>query len=84
MDWPQFTGWAFQSLLAGVTIYGVTRATGAMEKISDRMDTISDSVQDLNAQMAVIIDRDKRHDRLLEMHDQMIRDLQAQQRKYTS
>lgn len=75
MDWPQFAAWGFQSLIAGVIIYGVNRATGALTDISERMASISDSVDDLNKQMAVIIERDQWHTKWLERHDDEIKNI---------
>lgn len=84
MEWQQFVGWGFQSMIAGGVIFTVTRATAALSQISDRMDRISDSVDSLNVQMAVIIERDQHHTKILERHESELKNLSCLKTKAMS
>jgi hypothetical protein len=67
MEWPKFVEWAFQAILAGSAIYGAQSLKGLRE-----------SIDELNKQMAVILERDTWHTKWLEKHDSEIKDIKEQ------
>lgn len=64
MDWNQFFGWGFQAMIAG----GVGYAAYCMGQVKV-------SIEELNKQMAIIIERDVWHTKWLERHDAEIKDI---------
>jgi hypothetical protein len=65
MEWQTFAEWALQGILAG----GVTYAAWVLGKLNN-------SIQTLNQQMAVILERDQWHTKWLERHDLEIKELE--------
>lgn len=61
MNWSSFLEWAFQALSAGCIGYAAYC-----------MGQLKASVEELNRQMAVILERDVWHTKWLEKHDQEI------------
>jgi hypothetical protein len=68
MDWQKFVQWAFEGLLAGTVIYGVSSVTNTLKAMQS-------SIEKLNSQMAIIIERDVWHTKWLEKHDEEIREI---------
>lgn len=64
MDWSHFVEWAFQAVLAGCAIYA-----------SQAMKGLKESIEELNKQMATIIERDVWHTKWLERLDVEINDI---------
>lgn len=62
MDFNKFIEWAFQGLLAGAAVYGV-----------NVLSSIKNSVNELNAKIAIIIEKTAWHEKWLEKHDEEIK-----------
>lgn len=65
-EWPQFLDWAFQGIVAGAIVIGVSV-----------LRELRDSVSDLNENVAVVIEKTAQHERQLEKHDERIRELEV-------
>lgn len=61
MNLKDFMGWAFQALIAGSVIYGV-----------NTIDKMQDSIESLNTNIAVIIEKSAWHERAIEKQDQRL------------
>lgn len=62
-EWKQFANWIFYALISGIAVYGV--------RILDRLET---SIQALNINVAVLIAKDGRQEKL---NDRFERDIEA-------
>jgi len=69
-DFGSFATWALQAILAGAVVYAVT--------ILSRLQT---SVEQLNSQIAVIIEKTSWHERELERHDDRISQIENYRRE---
>lgn len=83
MEWQGFVGWAFQGLLT--IILGLfwwvfrdnfSRATGALESMSKRVNDMADSIEKLNTHVAVLIERDENKEKRIDDHELRIRGLE--------
>lgn len=65
-----WVAWAFQGVITGAIIYGVTEIKG-----------LRTSIESLNIQLARIIERTGSHEKEIDKHDERIRALETERKK---
>lgn len=60
-DFPQFTQWAFELIVSGGIVYGVS-VLGGLKK----------SIEELNVKMAEVIARMTHHEKTIDKHDERL------------
>lgn len=61
MDFAQFVEWVFYGLISGCFVYGVSI-----------LKNLNKSIETLNIQIAVIIEKTSNHEKRLDKHDEQI------------
>lgn len=69
-EWKQFANWVFYALISGIAVYGVS--------ILDRLET---SINSLNVNVAVLIDKNDRQEKLNDRFERDIEELKERSKR---
>lgn len=72
IEYQDLIDWAFKTLLSGAVLMAVR----TLSKIGSNIDKIETSIEELNVNMAVIIEKTTNHEKVLDRHEIEIQNLQ--------
>ena len=73
VEYSELIDWAFKALISGAVLLAVRTLTS----IGNNIDKIETSIEELNVNMAVIIEKTTNHEKVLDRHETEIQTLQS-------